>query len=122
MSAKPPQKVVFGFEAHLLHCCWPIVCSRTNITTATASTFVVLYSAVVGWEGPSLPRGSLRLMGTSCYCTPVSQAGFVGLLLLVTVITYCIVHEGLRCWGAVHVPPGVRLGFRVQGFCTPLTL
>jgi hypothetical protein len=35
-------------------------------------------STAVGWEGPSLPQGSLGLMGTSCYyCTPVCQVVFV---------------------------------------------
>jgi len=39
----------------------------------------IQYSTVVGWGGPSVPRGSLGLMGMMCtYRTPVSQVGFVG--------------------------------------------
>jgi len=36
----------------------------------------VQYSTVVDWEGPSVPRRSLGLMGMIVkYCTPVSQVG-----------------------------------------------
>jgi len=49
----------------------------TNATALQPVRQSFQYSTVVGWEGPSVPRGSLGLMGMAFkYCTPVSQFGF----------------------------------------------
>jgi len=53
--------------------------SRADQLMRLERRWALQYSTVVGWEGPSVPRGSLGLIGMIFqYRTPVSQAGFVG--------------------------------------------